>query len=178
AEHSTVTYTSISSDDRSSDVASLGVIVFGYDGLPMMLEDPSAYVKVAMQGPPPPDFVLEPVYAEFMPHEDDVFLAEEQPLPAAVSPTADSLGYITKSGLEEKPKEEDDEDPKEGPADYPTHRDDDKVEEESFGDDADDEGEDEKEEEEEHLAPADSIPPPTYPTTARIPSPSPSPLTS
>ncbi|GJS93324.1 hypothetical protein Tco_0800292 [Tanacetum coccineum] len=170
SEHSTVTYTSISSDDGSLDVGSPGVIVLGYDGLPMMPEDPYAYVEAAMQEPPPPDFVPEPVYPEFMPPEDDVLPAEEQPLPAAVSPTADSPGYITESDPEEDPKEEDDEDPKEDPADYPTDRDDDEEEEESSRDDADDEeeDEDEDEEEEEHLALANSVPPPAYRTTARM----------
>ncbi|GJS15565.1 hypothetical protein Tco_0410037 [Tanacetum coccineum] len=69
------------------------------------------------QAPPPPDFVPEPIYPKLMPPEDDVLLAEEQPLPAAVSPTADSLGYITKSDPEEDPKE-DDEDPEEDPTDF------------------------------------------------------------
>ncbi|GJR80692.1 hypothetical protein Tco_0151477 [Tanacetum coccineum] len=117
-------------------------------------------------------YVPEHVYPEFMPPEDDVLPAEEQPLPDAISPTVDSSGYITESDPEEDPEEEDDKDPKEDPADYPTDRDDDdKEEEESFGDDADDEEEDEgedEEEEEEHLAPADSIPPPAYRTTARM----------
>ncbi|GKD60562.1 hypothetical protein Tco_1298071 [Tanacetum coccineum] len=104
-----------------------------------------------------------------MPPEDDVLPAEEQPLPAAVSPTADSLGYITESDPKEDPKEED-EDPKEDPADYPDDRDDEEEdEEESFGDDVDDEEEDEeKDEEEEHLALADSVPPPSCRTTARM----------
>ncbi|GKD05271.1 hypothetical protein Tco_1180245, partial [Tanacetum coccineum] len=114
------------------------------------------------KAPPLPDFVLEPVYPEFMPSEDDVLPAEEQPLPADVLPTADSPGYITKSDLEE-----DNEDPEEDLADYPTDIDDDD-EEESSRDDADDEDEDEDEEEEEHLAPADSVPPPAYRTTARM----------
>ncbi|GJU80170.1 hypothetical protein Tco_1282535 [Tanacetum coccineum] len=35
-------------------------------------------------------YVPEPEYPEFMPPEDHVFPAEEQPLPAVVSPTADS----------------------------------------------------------------------------------------
>ncbi|GJV60384.1 putative reverse transcriptase domain-containing protein [Tanacetum coccineum] len=167
SEHSTVTYTSISSDDGSLDVGSPRVIVLGYDGLPMMPEDPYAYVEAAMQEPPSPDFVPEPVYPEFMPPEDDVLLAEEQPLPAAVSPTADSPGYITESDLEKDLEEEDDEDPEEDPTDYPTDRDDEE-EEESFRDDANDEEEDEVEEEEEHLAPADSVLPPAYRTTARM----------
>ncbi|GJS23155.1 hypothetical protein Tco_0451787 [Tanacetum coccineum] len=130
SEHSTVTYASISSDDGSLDVGSPGVIE-----------------------PPSPDFVLEPIYPEFMPPEDDMLPTKEQPLPAAVSPTVDSPGYITESDLEED-LEEDDEDPEEDPADYPTDRDDDDEEEESFED------ADEEEEEEEHLAPADSVSPP------------------
>ncbi|GJX82340.1 hypothetical protein Tco_0331821 [Tanacetum coccineum] len=48
-------------------------------------------------------YVSEPAYPEFMPPEDDVFPAEEQPLPSAVSPTADSLGYITEFDLKEDP---------------------------------------------------------------------------
>ncbi|GKD47406.1 hypothetical protein Tco_1272051 [Tanacetum coccineum] len=147
SEDSMVTYTSISSDDGSSDVGSPGVIVLGYNGLPMMLEDPYAYIEAAMQEPPPPDFVPEPVYPEFMLPEDDVLPAEEQPLPAAVSLTADSPGYITESNPEEDP-EEDDEDPEEDPTNYPTEKDNEE-EEESFRDDADDENEDENEDEEE-----------------------------
>ncbi|GKD77284.1 hypothetical protein Tco_1339905, partial [Tanacetum coccineum] len=82
--------------------------------------------------------------------------AEEQPLPAAASPTADSPGYVHESDPEEEP-EEDNEDPEEDPADYPTDRDDD-----------DDEDKDkDKEEEEEHLAPADSVLP-VHRMTARI----------
>nr|GEY32502.1 putative reverse transcriptase domain-containing protein [Tanacetum cinerariifolium] len=72
-----------------------------------------------------------------MPPEDDVFSAEEQPLPDAVSPTANSPGYITEDDEEE--------------------------EVESSRDDADDEEGDEGEDEkEEHLALADSIPPLAY----------------
>ncbi|GKA33424.1 hypothetical protein Tco_0719853 [Tanacetum coccineum] len=118
------------------------------------------------QAPPPPDFVSESVYPEFMPLEDDVLLAEEQPLPAAVSPTTDSPSYNTESDPEEDLEEEDNEDPEEDPADYPDDKDD-NGEEESSGDDADDEEKDE-DEEEEHLAPTDSVPPPTYRTTARM----------
>ncbi|GJT52645.1 hypothetical protein Tco_0978802 [Tanacetum coccineum] len=85
--------------------------------------------------------------------------AEEQPLPAAASPTADSPGYVPESDPEEEP-EEDDEDPEEDPADYPADREDD--------DDDDDEDKDEdEEEEEEHPAPADSVPP-VHRMTARI----------
>ncbi|GJR97648.1 hypothetical protein Tco_0269822 [Tanacetum coccineum] len=179
---STVTYTEVSSPFKDlSDIGSRGV-----DGLPMMLED--LYVEAALQAPPSPDYVQgpehppshvyvpyvpEPLYPEFIPPEDDMLLAEEQPLPAAILPTADSPGYITKSDPEEDP-EEDDEDPEEDPDDYPTDRDDGKEEEEeeeSSKDDVDDEEEDEDEEkdkEEEHLALTDSVPPPIHRVTARI----------
>ncbi|GKC86460.1 hypothetical protein Tco_1142177, partial [Tanacetum coccineum] len=69
------------------------------------------------QSPPPLEFVLKPMYPEYMPQEDEILLAEEQPLPAAASPTADLLGYVLESDLEE-----DDEDPEEDPADYPADR--------------------------------------------------------
>ncbi|GJV17250.1 hypothetical protein Tco_1362573 [Tanacetum coccineum] len=119
------------------------------------------------QAPPLLEFVPEPVYREFMPPEDDILLAEEQPLPAAVSPTSDSPGYIPESDPEEDPKEDDDEDPEEDPTDYPTDRDDDNDEEEPSGDEADDKEEDE-DDEEEHTTPADSIPPLVHHVTARI----------
>nr|GEY48224.1 hypothetical protein [Tanacetum cinerariifolium] len=100
-----------------------------------------------------------------MPLEEDVLPSKEQLLPAAVSPTADSPGYILESDLEEdlqKDLEEDDEDCKEDPDDYPTDRyDDDNEEEESYSDEADDKDED-REEEEEHPSPVDSVPPPVY----------------
>ncbi|GJU06510.1 hypothetical protein Tco_1122940 [Tanacetum coccineum] len=178
SEDSTVTYTEVSSSfEDLSDIGSPRVIVHGYDGLPMMPEDPYAYVEAALQAPPsldyvpgpkepekappPPDFVPEPVYPEFMPPEDDVLPVEEQPLHGDVLPTTDSPGYITESDPEEDP-EEDNEDPEEDPADYPNDIDDDvDDEEESSRDDVDDEEEDE-DEEEEHLAPANSIPPLAY----------------
>ncbi|GKE03258.1 hypothetical protein Tco_1395276, partial [Tanacetum coccineum] len=176
SEDSTVTYTEVSSPfEDLSDIGSLGV-----DGLPMMPEDPYAYVEAALQAPLSPDYmpgpehppspiyvpyVPEPAYLEFMPPKDDVLPDEKQPLPAAVSPTADSPGYIIESDPEEDP-EEDDEDPEEDPANYPDDKDDDEEEEESSGDDADDKEEDE--EEEEHLAPTDSVPPPTCHTTAKM----------
>ncbi|GJY98750.1 hypothetical protein Tco_0516180 [Tanacetum coccineum] len=187
SEDSTVTYMEVSSPfEDLSDIGSPGV-----DGLPMILEDP--YVEAGIQAPlsldyvPGPEhppfpvyvtYVPETAYPEFIPPEDDVLPAEEQPLPAAISPTADSPGYITKSDLEED-SEEDNKDPEEDPADYPTNRDDGKEEEEeeSSGDDADDKKENEddkeeededKEEEEEHLPPSNSIPPPVHHVTARI----------
>nr|GEY77440.1 reverse transcriptase domain-containing protein [Tanacetum cinerariifolium] len=108
----------------------------------------------------------ELVYSEFMPPEDDVLLAEEYPLPAAVLPTADSLGYIPESDLEEDPKE-DDEDLEEDPADYPTDREE-EGEEESYGDDVDEEEAEEDEDEEEHPAPTDSVLLPVHRVTASM----------
>ncbi|GJX52276.1 ribonuclease H-like domain-containing protein [Tanacetum coccineum] len=149
SEHSTVTYTSVPEDD--SDIGSPGV-----DGPPIMPEVPPSpdYIP-GPEGPPSPDyvpgpeepeqappspiyipFVPEPVYPEFLPVDDEVFPAEEQPMPAADSPTHQSPGYIPESDPEEEPEEDDEEDP----ADYPADR----------GDDDDDDAE-----EEEHLAPAD-----------------------
>nr|GFA70786.1 hypothetical protein [Tanacetum cinerariifolium] len=96
------------------------------------------------QAPPSPvyiPYVPDSVYPEYIPPEDDVFPADEQPLPAAASPTAESPGYIPESNPDEDPEEDDDEDPEEDPADYPADHDDD-------------------DEEEEHPASADSIPPP------------------
>ncbi|GJS41259.1 hypothetical protein Tco_0566302 [Tanacetum coccineum] len=169
--------------EDGSDIGSPGV-----DGPPIMPEDPYAYIMAAYQvppspdyipgpevppspdyipgpeepqSPPPLDFVPEPMYPEYIPQEDEILLAEEQPLPAAALPTADSPGYVPESDPEEEP-EEDDEDPEEDPADYPADRDDDD------DDDDDDEDEDEdEEEEEEHPAPADSVPP-VHRMTARI----------
>ncbi|GJW63634.1 hypothetical protein Tco_0115518 [Tanacetum coccineum] len=180
SEDSTVTYTVVSSPFGGlSDIRSLGV-----DGPPVMLEDPYAYMVAAFQAPPSPDyvpypkepeqaplspeFVPEPVYLEFMPPEDEVFPTEEQPLPANVSPTADSLGYITDSN-----PEEDEEDPEEDPIDYPTDGrddddDDDELSDYDEDDDVDVEEDKDEEEEEEHPASADSVPPPVHRVTARM----------
>ncbi|GKC75847.1 hypothetical protein Tco_1126621 [Tanacetum coccineum] len=131
SKDSTVTYTAVSSPIGGlSDIRSPRV-----DGPPVMPEDPYAYV--------------------FMPLEDEVLPAEEQPLPAAVSPTADSPGYVPKSD----PEEDDDEDPEEDPTDYPADGGDDgDDEDESSDEDEDDEDVDIEgdKEEEEHPAPANS----------------------
>nr|GEU42876.1 hypothetical protein [Tanacetum cinerariifolium] len=54
-----------------------------------------------------------------MPPEDDVFPAEEQSLPVAATPTADSSGYILEFDPNGDLEEDDEEDPGEDPADYP-----------------------------------------------------------
>nr|GFB87426.1 hypothetical protein [Tanacetum cinerariifolium] len=184
SEDSTVTYTTVSSpyEGRSGDVSP------GVDGPP----DPYVYVVAEFLPLPPSDYVSgpeepeqappspvyipyvpEPVYPEYIPPEDDVFPVEEQPLPAAVSPTAESPGYILESDPDEDPNEDDDEDPEEDPADYPADHDDEEEKEEPSRDDAneedDEQDEDDDDEEEEHPASADSIPPPpTLRVTARI----------
>ncbi|GJV53684.1 hypothetical protein Tco_1449425 [Tanacetum coccineum] len=114
SDESGVTHTEISSPfEGLSDIGSPGVVGPEHEGLPWMLDDP--YVQ-----------------------EDEVFLTEEQPLPAAVSPTAQSPDYVSESDPEADPEEDDDEDPEEDP--------DDEVDIEA----------DDDEEEEEHPAPADS----------------------
>ncbi|GJU96712.1 hypothetical protein Tco_1321468 [Tanacetum coccineum] len=109
--------------------------------------------------PPSLEFVPEPVYLEFMPLEDHILRAKEQPLPTAVSPTADSPGYVPESDPEKDPEEDDDKDPEEDPADYLADRGDDGDDEDELSDDDEDDDVDIKgneEEEEEHPAPADS----------------------
>ncbi|GJS93709.1 hypothetical protein Tco_0800677 [Tanacetum coccineum] len=80
----------------------------------------------------------------------EVFLAEEQPLPAAASPTAQSPDYVLESDPEEDPEEDDDEDPEEDPVDYLADGGDDgDDEDESSGADKDEEIDIEADDEEE-----------------------------
>nr|GEV82436.1 hypothetical protein [Tanacetum cinerariifolium] len=189
---SAVTYTSVYTDSKPrrvfwgvdeelSNGGSLPVIVYGYDGLPMLPVAPPSpdYISGSEepQTPPAPqdedehelmfiqphdpDFVLEPIYHEYIPLEDEHILpVEEQPLPPIVSPTAESPRYVAESDPEEDPEEYEEDEIEDGPVDYPMDGGDDD-DGNSSGYDADDEDEDEededeKEEEEEHLAPADS----------------------
>ncbi|GKA43830.1 hypothetical protein Tco_0736554 [Tanacetum coccineum] len=152
SDESGVTYTEISSTfEELSDIGSPGVVP-SPDYIPGP-EEP--------QSPPPLDYVPEPIYPEYMPQEDEVFPAEEQPLPAAASPTAQSPDYVPESDPEADPEEDDDEDPEEDPVDYPADGGDDGDDEEgSSEDDEDDDMDieaDDDEEEEEHPAPADSV---------------------
>ncbi|GJT55034.1 hypothetical protein Tco_0990088 [Tanacetum coccineum] len=133
SDESGVTHTEISVRLRTySDVGFTGVLGPEHEGLPWMLDDP--YVQVALQASPSPDyipgpeepqspplpaFITEPVYLEYMPQEDEVFLAEEQPLHAAALPTAQSPNYVPESDPEADPEEDDDEDPEEDHVDYP-----------------------------------------------------------
>nr|GFB93116.1 hypothetical protein [Tanacetum cinerariifolium] len=103
--------------------------------------------------PHDPDFVPEPIYPEYIPLEDEhVLLAQEQPLPPVVSPTAESPKYVVELDPEEDPEEYKDDATEDGPVDYPMDGGDDD-DGDSSGDDADDEDEDD---EEEHVALADS----------------------
>ncbi|GKA91988.1 hypothetical protein Tco_0813913 [Tanacetum coccineum] len=79
SEHSTVTYTSLSEDDLY--MGSPGVEVPIYEGPPSPDYVPGP--EEPEQAPPSPiyvPFVPEPVYPEFLPVDDEVFPAEEQPL--------------------------------------------------------------------------------------------------
>ncbi|GJW28803.1 hypothetical protein Tco_0045678 [Tanacetum coccineum] len=172
-------------DEEISDGGSPRVIVYGYDGLPIQPVAPPSpdYIPDSEEPQTPPvpqdederepmfiqphdpDYVPEPIYPEYIPLEDEhEFLAEEQPLPPVVSPTAESPGYVVESDPEEDPEEYEDDETEDGPVDYPMDGGDDGDDDDgdSSGDDADDEDEDEgdeddeDEEEEEHLAPADS----------------------
>ncbi|GKF35995.1 hypothetical protein Tco_0112753, partial [Tanacetum coccineum] len=98
-----------------SDIRSPGVVGPEHEGLPWMLDDL---------------------------YEDEVFLAEEQPLPVAASPTALSPDYVLESGPKADPEEDDNEDPEEDL--------------DNEDDDMDIKADDD-EEEEEHPAPADSV---------------------
>nr|GEU66480.1 hypothetical protein [Tanacetum cinerariifolium] len=107
--------------------------------------------------PHDPDYVLEPMYPEYIPLEDEHMLpAEEQPLPHVDSPTAESPRYVTESDPEEDPEEYEDDESEDGPVDYLMDGGDDgdDDDDDSFRDDADDDDEDE--EKEEHLALADA----------------------
>nr|GEV21636.1 hypothetical protein [Tanacetum cinerariifolium] len=185
---SAVTYTSVyidfesgrvfwGADEELSDGGSLWVIMYGYDGLPMLPvalpssdyipgheepqtpptpQDEDEHELMFMQ-PYDPDFVLEPIYPEYIPLEAEyILLAEEQPLPPVVLPTAESPGYVAELDPEEDPEEYEDDETEDGPVDHPMDGGDDD-DGDSSRYDADDEDEDEEDkEEEEHLAPADS----------------------
>nr|GEV93981.1 hypothetical protein [Tanacetum cinerariifolium] len=191
---SAVTYTSVytdfepgrvfwGADEELSDGGSSRVIVYGYDGLPMMPVAPPSpdYIPgpEEPQTPPAPqdedehelmfiqshdlDFVPEPIYPEYIPLEDEHILpAEEQPLPPVASPTAESPRYVAESDLKVDPEEYEEDEAEDGSVDYPMDEGDDGDDDDdgnSSGYDADDEDEDneDEEEEEEHLAPADSV---------------------
>nr|GEY36236.1 hypothetical protein [Tanacetum cinerariifolium] len=213
-----VTYTSVytdsepgrvfwGADEDLSDGGSSRVIVYGYDGLPMLsvappspdyvpsLEEPQIpptpqdedeHELMFMQ-PQVPDFVSEPIYPEYIPLEDEHILpTKEQPLPPVVSPTAESLEYVAELDPKEDLEEYEDDETEDGLVDYPMNGGDDgdDDDDDSSEDDAGHEDEDE-EEEEENLALTDSaIAAISFPPKAEVerllamPTLSPSPLAS
>nr|GEV48411.1 putative reverse transcriptase domain, ribonuclease H-like domain, aspartic peptidase domain protein [Tanacetum cinerariifolium] len=203
---SAVTYTSVytnsepgrvfwGANEELLDRGSPRVIVYGYDGLPMLPVAPPSpdYIPGPKEPQTPtapqdedehelmviqshdPDFVPEPIYPEYIPLEDEYILSvEEQPLPHIVSPTAESPVYVAVSDPEEDPEEYEDDETEDGPVDHPIDGGDDGDDDEgdSSGYDADDEDVDdedeEEEEEEEHLAPADSATSISLPPEAEV----------
>nr|GEX32118.1 putative reverse transcriptase domain-containing protein [Tanacetum cinerariifolium] len=162
---STVTYTSISSED----VLFWGIRFFGMeqpDSPEAAPQSPNQTSSVPQDEderepmfiqPHDPNYVPEPMYPEYIPLEDEhVLSVEEQPLPPVVLPTAESPEYGAESNPEEDPEEYEDDEREDGSVDYPMDGGDDD-DGESSGDDADNEDEDEEDEEEEHLASADSV---------------------
>ncbi|GJY96715.1 hypothetical protein Tco_0513625 [Tanacetum coccineum] len=122
-------------DEEISDGGSPRVIVLGYDGLPIQPVAPPSpdYIPDSEEPQTPPvpqdederepmfiqphdpDYVPEPIYPEYIPLEDEhEFLAEEQPLPPVVSPTAESPGYVVESDPEEDPEEYEDDETEDG----------------------------------------------------------------
>nr|GEX25730.1 reverse transcriptase domain-containing protein [Tanacetum cinerariifolium] len=164
-----VSHTEVSSPfEDLSDIGSQRANDHEHLELPGMLEDP--YVKVALQAPSSPDYILGPEEPEQAPplpdyvsgpkHSDDEIVAEDQPYAKDASPTAQSPEYVLESNLEAYPEEDDDEDPEEDPVDYRADgRDDGDDEEGSSDDDEDDDMDIEADEEEkkEHPAPTDSV---------------------
>ncbi|GJZ03248.1 hypothetical protein Tco_0521209 [Tanacetum coccineum] len=111
-----VTYTSISSNYKEPyDVGSPGVVVYGYNGLPMHPVDlPSSNYMLGPeepeQAPLSPDYVPGPEYPEYLSLSNEEVPVEDQPYVVTDSPTALSLGYIADSDLEDESED--------GPMDY------------------------------------------------------------
>nr|GEY13625.1 putative reverse transcriptase domain-containing protein [Tanacetum cinerariifolium] len=114
SKHSSVTYTSVPS--LVKDYSDIGPPEVDGPLSPDYVPSP----EEPEQAPPSPiylPYVPELVYPEYKPPEDDVFPVEEQPLPVAATPTADSPGYIPEFDPQGDPKEDDEDDPEEDPAD-------------------------------------------------------------
>nr|GEX86994.1 putative reverse transcriptase domain-containing protein [Tanacetum cinerariifolium] len=162
--------TLILSHVESAEAGSPGVIVYGYDGLPMQPAAPPYpdYVP-GPEHPPSPNYVPspehppslieipyvpEPEYTEYLVPSNAEAPLEDRPLPADASPTAVSLGYVADF--------DPDEDPEDDHADYPADGgdgDDEPSDDDDDDDDTDDEDEEpseDEEEEEEHLGPTES----------------------
>nr|GFB60412.1 hypothetical protein [Tanacetum cinerariifolium] len=79
--HSTVSYTSISSEAQSWSIPNM---------------DPYKELHILV-------YVPEPDYPKYLALSDDDILVEDQPLPVDASPAALSPGYVADSDLEEDP---------------------------------------------------------------------------
>nr|GEU69733.1 hypothetical protein [Tanacetum cinerariifolium] len=157
----TVTYTSVytdseprrvfwRADEELLDGGSPRVIVYGYDGLPML--------PVAL---PSPDYIPGPEEPQTLPAPRDE--DEHEPMfiqphdldlvPDPIYPDAESPGYVAESD----PEEYEDDEIEDGLVDYPMDGGDDDDDDSSRDDaDGEDGDEEEEEDEEEHLASADS----------------------
>ncbi|GJU26403.1 hypothetical protein Tco_1165024 [Tanacetum coccineum] len=143
SKDSTVTYMGVSSPfEDLSNIRSLEV-----DGLPMMPEDPYAYVVAAFQAPPSLDYVHGPEEPEQAPPSTE-FVPEPiyLDLPRRIGTT---LEYPVDGG-------DDDDD------------DDELSDDDEYDDDDDVEEDEDEEEEEEHPALADSVPSPVHRVTGRM----------
>ncbi|GJV62072.1 hypothetical protein Tco_1468172 [Tanacetum coccineum] len=99
SEDSTVTYTAVSSPfEDGSDIGSSG-----FDGPPIMLEDPYAYIMATYQVPPSPDYIPGP---EVPPSPDYIPGLEEPQSPphwdfvperCTCGHTIGGLGYLAES---------------------------------------------------------------------------------
>nr|GEX79464.1 hypothetical protein [Tanacetum cinerariifolium] len=107
-----VTYTSVYTDyetwryygEESVEAGSPGVIIYGYDGLPMQpVAPPSPDYVLGPEHPPSPDYVLGP---EHPPSPIEI----PYPLPVDASPTVASPGYVADFDLDEDPKEDPEDD--------------------------------------------------------------------
>ncbi|GKA08805.1 hypothetical protein Tco_0688136 [Tanacetum coccineum] len=169
SKDSTVTYTAVSSPfEDLLDIRSPGVVVLGYDGLPMIPQDPYSHVEGAFQAPPSPDYIFGPEY----PLSPDYIPGSEEPEEASTLleyvPEPEYPEYMLPSDdeapMKDQPLPDDDDDSKSDHLDYPANRrDDDDDSDDDDDDDSDEEEdpseeeEDEEDEEEEHSAPADSF---------------------
>ncbi|GJW96262.1 hypothetical protein Tco_0178070 [Tanacetum coccineum] len=163
--HSTVSYTSISSNDPSWGIPAMDPykeVAHQVQVSPPLSPEyvtgpehpPSPNYVPGPEHPPSPDYVPGPEYPGYLIPSYDEVLIKDQSLPADASTTALSLGYVADS------------DPEEDPADYPIDVGYEE-EEEFYEDDADDKDEEDASEEEEHLDPANSS---TIPIDDPIPS--------
>nr|GFB89138.1 hypothetical protein [Tanacetum cinerariifolium] len=100
------------------------------DYIPRPEAPPSLDYIPGPEAPPSPDYIPGPEYPEYLPPADDMLPVEEQPLPAAISPTAESPGE----------------------RDNDANDDGDDLSEDDADEEDEEESSDSKEEEEEHLA--------------------------